>query len=162
MMKKSVVVLMVIFAAASAIRAEVTIAQVVACGSNTAAILALLPSAENALQTNMIHYNAICTKAISDQGAFAREIGACERFQRRFAFRSAAPESKERNAALVSYFELGDGQTEFVWLFSPVHATKEECIAFYELVLRSVPLTEKSKDVLGLVKGDLLKLKDLQ
>lgn len=160
-MKKCIVVVMLMAAFASVLRAEVTRESVEACGNNTQAILAMLPSATNSAQTNLIHYAAIRIQPSTEVFAFAQSIGACKNLITFAAIRATAPRSRERNAALVSYYESGKGMDYLIKQFCPNVATKEECIAFYELVLRSVPLTDETKDLLSSIKGELLKLKDL-
>jgi hypothetical protein len=152
---------MLMAAFASVLRAEVTRESVEACGNNTQAILAMLPSATNSTQTNIIHFAAIRSQPAREAVVFAQSIGA-DALMEWASLRASAPNSRERNALIVQGYKAGRGGFAQIKWFCPNVATRAECIEFYDLVLRSVELTEKTKDILSSVKGDLLKLQDLQ
>ena len=70
------------------------------------------------------------------------------------------PNGADRNARLVSLFSTRQVSVNCAALFDEQFATKEECIAFYELVLKNITANKRTVDDLGKVKGQLLKLKD--
>jgi hypothetical protein len=144
-------------------RAEVTYEMIQACNRDVQAILALLPQAESQSQTNLIHSNAIKANASNRENAvaFAKSLGACGQVVSDAALIQAIALGSEKDVTLAAkaHFEAYGGSS---WKRVNVrHLTTEEAIEFYTLVLKNTPLTEKTKDDLGKVKGDLLKLKDM-
>lgn len=162
-MKKYMMMVLVIgFVAFGAFeaRAEVTREMIDACGDDVQAILALLPQAENEGQTDLVQYSAIRANGADTAIAFADQIAASERNKLRATIiqRTKEKNMKDRTLAAKEYFEKYNG----MWLgVNPRFLTREEAVEFYELVLKNVPLTEETKEKLGKIKGELLKLKDL-
>jgi hypothetical protein len=142
-------------------RAEVTAEMIQACSNDVQAILALLPQATGQTQINAIHNVAVARGNRSNAVEFAESLGASAsvvsyaKVMQAFALK----DPKALTMAAKSHFESYGGNS---WrVVSPRYLTTEEAGQFYELVLKNVPLTEETKDALGKIKGELLKLKDL-
>jgi len=72
------------------------------------------------------------------------------------------PKGAERNAALVSFYSVKNGNARLAHLFDEGSATKAECSAYYALVLKNVEANSKTVSALGTVKGQILKLQDIE
>jgi hypothetical protein len=132
-----------------------------ACSNDVQALLALLPMAEDQTQIEAIHFYAMMASDAKTAVAFVESLGASERIKLRAKFRQACASKDSKGSSLYAkaYFETYGGQ---LWrMVQAKHLTTQEAVQFYELVLKNVALTEETKDRLGAIKGELLKLKDL-
>jgi hypothetical protein len=142
-------------------RAEVTAEMIKACSNDVQAILALLPQATGQTQINAIHSVAVARGNRSNAVEFAESLGASALVvsYAKVVQASALKDPKAVTMAAKSHFESYGGSS---WkLVRAKYLTKDEAVEFYELVLKNVALTEETKDRLGEIKGELLKLKDL-
>jgi hypothetical protein len=144
------------------VNAEVTTEMVIAARSNSVeAILALLPQAEGQAQVDMIHNVAMTSGNRSNAVAFAESLGASAKVvsYARIVQAMALKDPRAITLATKAHFETyGGGQWSFV---NAKYLTTAEAVAFYELVLKNVPLTDANKDKLAKIKGELLKLKGI-
>ena len=65
------------------------------------------------------------------------------------------------NAILEAHYATTQHSLNWADQYSPGDATLEQCIAYYESVIKNVPLNEKTLAGLSKIKGELLKLKGL-
>ena len=72
------------------------------------------------------------------------------------------PKGAALNAALVAFYSEKQRSTKPALRFDEGSATKEECAAFYELVLKNVEANQKTVNGLGTIKGQVLKLQDIE
>lgn len=70
----------------------------------------------------------------------------------------AMPTGKERNGALVEFYSTSCTNSSLSKLFSAPAATREECLSFYELVMKNTELTTDNVVDLSWIKSQYLKL----
>lgn len=141
--------------------AEVSVATINAAKSNgVEAVSALLPQCETVAQSNGVKFAIVSFERTGNFKSKAVALGLPDQLIKLFAIRDSNPNSAERNSAIREYLAAG-GSDNWVFRFDPRVATVKECVEVYELILKNVALTEATKDRLGQVKGELLKLKEI-
>lgn len=159
-MKK--IIMMAMLGIGTLVSAEVTIEMVIAARSNSVeAILALLPQAVGQAQVDMIHNVAMTSGNRSNAVAFAESLGASAKV---VSYARVIQAVALRDARAITLTTKSHFETYGVGNWSQVQAkylTTAEAVAFYELVLKNVPLTDANKEKLAKIKGELLKLKGI-
>ena len=121
-------------------------------------VLALLE--DKSVPVSSVYWFAMSMLPKEDRVDFARSIPVGD--ARALCLANVLPRSEELNALLVEFYQTpGRGQAKLARRYSGALATKAQCIEFYELVLKNVPLNEETKPALEQIKSDLIKLKDL-
>jgi hypothetical protein len=161
-MKKWMIGLLVAFAGFCAfaqgdIKDRISAARV---SGDTQAVLALVNEAGSVPHLQAIYLNAMLTRPKSERITFAKTT-VPERYRAR-CLAVELPRGREANAALTELYKSRPHlEISFANKFNAAVATREECIEFYEAVLKNVELNESTKGFLGQIKGNLLKLKDI-
>lgn len=127
---------------------------------NKAAILALLPDAQNLSESNRVYRGAInCIPNGSARLAYVQTLeGKVPELDYVGYLIAALPAGTNRNAQVVKFFELGGQNGGTSKSFTPGFATRAETIAYYDLVMRALQLTDTSRPWLQKIKGDREKL----
>jgi len=159
-----VLVLGSVLMANGATRAELNdqIKNAVTNGGKTA-VLALLHSANSVDQTSRIYRAAFDLTPRGERAAFVSAIptNALTEFVTLFFQVTLCPKGSNVNAQIMAYHSRIDITNVGLWRsFKPSQATKEECIAFYEMILKNVQVNDDTAEELSKVKSELLKLRD--
>jgi hypothetical protein len=153
--------IMTVMMMAAACFAEVTGEAVEAAKNDINALEALLGQTQSADRIDVIHNHMILTVPRSNAVAYAKTLGASARIQSRASVIGAMT-SQERTRAAFAHFKVyGDTFNNTIRFVDVEYLTTAEAVEFYEKVLKDVPLTDNTKDYLGRIKGELLKLKDI-
>ncbi len=136
--------------------------QLNALKGDAAAVLALLPIATTQAETNSCYFVAVSSMPKENRLAFIESVSSnlSENVYLRLKVGSI-PRGELCNELLVRLHGFNWMLPLYWQKFDTTVATKEQCIAFYELVLKNVELNEHSSAALSKVKGELLKLKGL-
>jgi len=159
-MKKMIIAMLV--AGFSAFGDTAFVTSVNAARGDFDAVMALLPAAPDQGGTN--HVYEVAMKSSTNALAFIDSIpeGHISEYQRNTNKIKATPGGTARNALIKSLMTENPNKYLRFWgRFDCSEETIEDCIIFYETILKDVPLTEKTKPHLERIKGELLKLKGL-
>ena len=144
------------------VNAEVTKEMLSTAISNgVEAVTALLPQCVDERQSNVVKSTIVSFEPKGNKANKAEALGMSEIVVSYFGLYDMQSPSGELNTAVINYLKQGGDHRGIIGLFKASLSTKEECIEAYELMLKNIPLTETTKNKLGAIKGELLKLKGL-
>ncbi|GEM_PF-2578233 len=107
----------------------------------------------------MIYRNALRTLPENQRVASATEW-IHEDTDRYYCLIDLLSPGKVRNDILLKYYQSKINlPLKYISRFNVNIATADECIAFYDAVLKNTALTDETREELGKIKGELLKLK---
>jgi hypothetical protein len=159
MKMKSIIAVVVMMWAGFAAAQEAIVPKVTELkkAGNREAILKLLPSCKSAVEKHAVYYNAMMMLPAGERAAYIQSIEDA-------AFRDVmtcynTKFGPECNALCSRALEVYPGIL-IAKRFKPEFATKEQCVAYYQLVLRVLKPGTINDAYLEEVKGELQKLQD--